>query len=289
MKKITKLLAVVLAAMIIGAGAGVKVDAACAQAQGGFKTVCGINQRDCGNLNGNPNEIFNCYGRNCKWDVNDLLRRLLGGKAPCIGCDTDSSCIGCDTDSSCVGCDSDLSCIGCDTDKSKPNKPDSDTCGDKCTDTSKDKSTDTAKDKSSDTQNKPISQPTDEAGYNSSYEDEVIRLVNAERAKYGLSELKKDTKATQAARIRAKEIVAKFSHTRPNGSSCFTAAKEIGATYRTAGENIAYGYSTPKQVVDGWMNSEGHRKNILSSSFTKIGVGCYKSGRVLYWSQFFMG
>ena len=285
MKKITKLLAVVLAAMIIGAGAGVKVDAACAQAQGGFKTVCGINQRDCGNLNG----TLNCYGRNCKWDINDLLRRLLGGKAPCIGCDTDSSCIGCDTDSSCIGCDTDSSCIGCDTDLLKPLKPDSDTCGDKCTDTSKEKSTDNQKDNSSDTQDKPISQPADEAGYNSSYEDEVIKLVNAERAKYGLSALKKDTKATQAARIRAKEIVTKFSHTRPDGSSCFTAAKEVGATYRSAGENIAYGYSTPKQVVDGWMNSEGHRKNILSSSFTKIGVGCYKSGRVLYWSQMFMG
>ena len=55
------------------------------------------------------------------------------------------------------------------------------------------------------------------------------------------------------------------------------------------GENIAYGYSTPAQVVNGWMNSEGHRKIILSASYSKIGVGCYSSGGVLYWSQFFIG
>ncbi len=130
---------------------------------------------------------------------------------------------------------------------------------------------------------------TDSKGYNSSYEDEVIALVNEQRAKYGLSVLSKDNGASQAARIRAKEIVTSFSHTRPDGSSCFTAASEVGLSYRTAGENIAFGYSTPAQVVTGWMNSEGHRKNILSSSFSKIGVGCYESGGVLYWSQFFIG
>lgn len=129
----------------------------------------------------------------------------------------------------------------------------------------------------------------DNSEFNTAYEAEVLRLVNIERAKYGLSALSYDSGAAKAAHIRAKEIVISFSHTRPDGSSCFTAAQETGFTYRTAGENIAYGYATPEQVVTGWMNSEGHRKNILSSSFTKLGVGCYKSGNTLYWSQFFIG
>ena len=66
-------------------------------------------------------------------------------------------------------------------------------------------------------------------------------------------------------------------------------AEELGVSYSTAGENIAYGYGDPEQVVRGWMNSEGHRKNILSASYSKIGTGCYKSGNTLYWSQFFIG
>lgn len=125
--------------------------------------------------------------------------------------------------------------------------------------------------------------------FNTTYEADVLRLVNIERNKNGLSSLTKDSGATNVAHLRAKEILKSFSHTRPDGSSCFTAAKELGVTYRTAGENIAYGYSTPEQVVKGWMNSEGHRKNILSDSFKKIGIGCYKSGNTLYWSQFFIG
>lgn len=128
-----------------------------------------------------------------------------------------------------------------------------------------------------------------EAEFNSAYEDEVIRLVNIERQSYGLSPLSKNAAAVSAARIRAKEITLSFSHTRPNGTSCFTAAGEAGLTYRTAGENIAYGYPSPQKVVTGWMNSDGHRKNILSASFSGIGVGCYSKGGVIYWSQFFVG
>ena len=135
----------------------------------------------------------------------------------------------------------------------------------------------------------PDSAITADSDFNTAYEDEVIRLVNAERAKYGLSALQKDQGAVSVAHVRAKEIVQSFSHTRPDGSSCFTAAKELGVSYLAAGENIAYGYADPQQVVNGWMNSEGHRKNILSSSFSKIGVGCYSRGNTLYWSQFFIG
>ena len=125
--------------------------------------------------------------------------------------------------------------------------------------------------------------------FNAAYEAEVVRLVNEERAKYGLAALTKDNGAQNVAHVRAKEIVQSFSHTRPDGRSCFTAASDLGVTYRSAGENIAYGYATPAQVVNGWMNSEGHRKNILSASYTKIGVGSYSANGVMYWSQFFIG
>lgn len=135
----------------------------------------------------------------------------------------------------------------------------------------------------------PAASSSQSAEFNEAYEAKVLELVNTERNKNGLFPLKKDTGAVNVAHLRAKEIVTAFSHTRPDGSSCFTAARELGVSYRAAGENIAYGYSTPEQVVKGWMNSEGHRKNILSSSFSKIGIGCYKSGNVLYWSQFFIG
>ena len=128
---------------------------------------------------------------------------------------------------------------------------------------------------------------TDSAAFNTAYEAEVLKLVNTERAKYGLAPLVTDTGVTAVAHLRAREIVTSFSHTRPNGSTCFTAAAELGVSYRSAGENIAYGYPTPEAVMTGWMHSEGHRKNILSASFGKIGIGCYQSGGVLYWSQFF--
>lgn len=128
-----------------------------------------------------------------------------------------------------------------------------------------------------------------DSAYQKAYENEVVRLVNVERAKYGLATLKVNDLAVKGAEIRAKEITGLFSHTRPNGTSCFTVCKELGISYRSAGENIAYGQRTPQQVVNGWMNSEGHRKNILSASFTSIGVGCYRQGNTLYWSQLFIG
>lgn len=146
-------------------------------------------------------------------------------------------------------------------------------------------------------ESKPAAQPEKQttpqvdssSEFNQAFENEVISLCNAERAKYGLAALTKRDDATNAARIRSKEIVQSFSHTRPDGTSCFSVCKQLGITYRSAGENIAYGYRTPAQVVNGWMNSEGHRKNILSSSFTSIGVGCYQQGGTLYWSQMFLG
>lgn len=119
------------------------------------------------------------------------------------------------------------------------------------------------------------------------YASQVVALVNAERAKYGLSALKVDSRVQQAAQVRAKETVQSFSHTRPNGSSFSTALTEAGVSYIRSGENIAYGQSTPQQVVQAWMNSSGHRANILNESFTTIGVGYTVSGGTAYWAQLF--
>lgn len=135
--------------------------------------------------------------------------------------------------------------------------------------------------------NDNTSKPGNNVSSESQYISEVVRLVNAERAKEGLSPLQVDSTLNSAAQVRAKEIVTSFSHTRPNGSNCFTALSEAGIKYNGSGENIAYGQKTPAEVVNAWMNSAGHRANIMSSKFTKIGVGCHNSNGTYYWSQFF--
>lgn len=119
------------------------------------------------------------------------------------------------------------------------------------------------------------------------FASQVAALVNAERAKYGLSALTVDTNVQQAALVRAKETAQSFSHTRPNGSSFSTALTEAGVSYRTAGENIAYGQTTPQQVMNAWMNSSGHRANILNAKYTTIGVGYTVINGTAYWAQLF--
>lgn len=119
------------------------------------------------------------------------------------------------------------------------------------------------------------------------FASQVVALVNVERAKHGLSALKVDAKVQQAALVRAKESAQSFSHTRPNGSSFSTALTEAGVSYRRAGENIAYGQSTPQQVMNAWMNSSGHRANILNGNFTTIGVGYTVINGTAYWTQLF--
>lgn len=120
------------------------------------------------------------------------------------------------------------------------------------------------------------------------YAARVLELVNAERAKAGVAPLTLDTSAQAAAETRAKEIKSSFSHTRPNGSSFSTALTEAGVTYRASGENIAYGQKSPEAVMNGWMNSSGHRANILNKNFTSIGIGHYQDGAgVDYWTQLF--
>jgi uncharacterized protein YkwD len=121
-----------------------------------------------------------------------------------------------------------------------------------------------------------------------SYQEQVVELVNAERAKAGLSALTLESDLTKAAQIRAEETVTSFSHTRPDGNSFSTVLAQSGISYRRAGENIAYGYASPEAVVDAWMHSEGHRANILNSNYNKIGVGYYQTANgIKYWSQLF--
>lgn len=123
----------------------------------------------------------------------------------------------------------------------------------------------------------------------SSYALEVLSLVNAERAKAGVGALKMDASAERAANIRAKEIQQTFSHTRPNGSGFNTALTEAGVNFRAYGENIAYGQNSPQEVMQVWMNSAGHRANILNGSFTSIGIGHTETGNgVDYWTQLFI-
>lgn len=121
------------------------------------------------------------------------------------------------------------------------------------------------------------------------YENEVIRLINEIRVQNGLKELKGDWELSRVARYKSQDMKDNnyFSHTSPVYGSPFQMIKNFGISYRSAGENIARGQSTPQAVVNAWMNSSGHRANILNASYTKIGVGYVGSGR--YWTQMFIG
>lgn len=120
------------------------------------------------------------------------------------------------------------------------------------------------------------------------YEEEVIRLVNEIRVENGLNELKHNWELSRVARYKSQDMKDNnyFSHTSPVYGSPFEMISDFGISYRSAGENIARGYKTPQAVVDGWMNSTGHRENILNSSFTQIGVGYVADGN--YWTQMFI-
>lgn len=122
-------------------------------------------------------------------------------------------------------------------------------------------------------------------------EDEVVRLVNIQRAKNGLQALKANWQLSRVARIKSQDMATKgyFSHTSPTYGSPFTMMESFGLKYSSAGENIAMGQRTPAEVMNGWMNSPGHRANILSPSYSEIGVGLAKnSSGSLYWTQEFI-
>lgn len=129
----------------------------------------------------------------------------------------------------------------------------------------------------------------DNGGSQDAFADAVVELVNAERAKAGLSPLSVHDGVAEAANKRAQEIKGTFSHTRPDGSNFSTVLTQAGISYRSVGENIAYGQNSPEAVMQSWMNSSGHRANILNRDFTSIGVGHYKDASGTdYWTQLFI-
>ncbi|WNF24158.1 CAP domain-containing protein [Mesobacillus jeotgali] len=123
----------------------------------------------------------------------------------------------------------------------------------------------------------------------SAFEAKVIDLTNEQRRKNGLQNLQPDTALSNVAQEKSNDMQAKnyFSHTSPTYGSPFDMMRDFGVSYNTAGENIAMGQQSAEEVVNAWMNSEGHRKNILSPNYTHIGVGHTTQGN--YWTQMFIG
>jgi len=115
---------------------------------------------------------------------------------------------------------------------------------------------------------------------------EVIRLTNIERTKAGKSSVQENAALDKGAAVRAKECAIKYGHHRPNGEIFSTAYYELGAG-NILGENIAVGFLTPKGVVEGWVNSQGHYVTMIDSRATHMGAGCYKKDGVIYWVQIF--
>ncbi|HHV26561.1 serine protease [Anaerosalibacter bizertensis] len=117
----------------------------------------------------------------------------------------------------------------------------------------------------------------------------VVELVNIERKKAGLSPLSYNEELSKVARIKSQDMADKnyFSHNSPTYKDPFTMMKNFGIKYGQAGENIAKGYLSAESVMNGWMNSSGHRANILNSNFKKIGVGYVNKGGTTYWTQMF--
>jgi uncharacterized YkwD family protein len=120
------------------------------------------------------------------------------------------------------------------------------------------------------------------------YEQQVVDLTNKERAKYGLPPLQVDLALSKVAREKSRDMAVNnyFSHTSPTYGSPFDMMKKFGISYTAAGENIAKGQRTPQEVVTAWMNSEGHRANILNKNYTHIGVGFEENGYI--WTQQFI-
>ncbi|WP_052302380.1 CAP domain-containing protein [Bacillus sp. SG-1] len=139
-------------------------------------------------------------------------------------------------------------------------------------------------------------QPADEnqnaeAGNMDEYVQQVIDLTNGERKKNGLPALKPHAELSNVARIKSEDMVNKnyFSHTSPTYGSPFEMMENFGIDYSTAAENIAAGQESPQEVVKAWMDSPGHRKNIMNQQVTHIGVGYAEDGgRGIYWTQMFI-
>lgn len=119
----------------------------------------------------------------------------------------------------------------------------------------------------------------------------LFSLMNEQRSANNVAKLSQSGALNNLAHLRAYELSQEFSHTRPNGASCFSVLKDSGIEYRLAGENIASGYADAGTVMDGWMNSEGHRANILNPNYSQVGIGVYgnEDGTGYFWVQIFTG
>lgn len=119
---------------------------------------------------------------------------------------------------------------------------------------------------------------------------QVLILTNNERAQHGLKALKWDDSLTKLAKLHCQDMIERnfFSHNNPDGETPFDRMKKAGILYWSAGENIAAGQYSPEAVVESWMNSEGHKKNILNPDFAYLGVSVVKGGNYgIYWAQEF--
>lgn len=124
-----------------------------------------------------------------------------------------------------------------------------------------------------------------------SHEQQVFELVNKERAQRGLPLLKLNAELSRVARIKSQDMIDKkyFAHNSPTYGSPFQMMQKFGLRFSAAGENIAYGQKTAADVMKTWMNSPGHKANILSEAYTNIGIGVAKMANgTLYWTQMFM-
>ena len=122
-------------------------------------------------------------------------------------------------------------------------------------------------------------------------EQKVIELVNQQRAYNGLPALKANWEVSRVARYKSQDIIDKhyFAHQSPTFGSPFNMMENFGIRFSAAGENIAYGQRTPEEVMKSWMNSPGHRSNILNATYNQIGVGVAKSSNgTFYWTQMFI-
>lgn len=121
------------------------------------------------------------------------------------------------------------------------------------------------------------------------FERQVVELTNNERVNQGLAPFQVDLELSRVAREKSRDMLGSnyFDHNSPTYGSPFDMMRAYGINYRTAGENIAKGQRTPSEVVNAWMNSPGHRANILNSNFTHIGVGYVEQGN--HWTQQFIG
>ncbi len=123
-----------------------------------------------------------------------------------------------------------------------------------------------------------------------SYAEQVLYYVNIEREKAGVTALELDDKLCEAADIRSAELLTSYSHTRPDGTECFTVLDDVGCKKGAAAENIACGYKSAEEVVNGWMDSKGHRTNILNPQYTIMGASMAYDKNLkykYYWAQVF--